>query len=353
MAELTYGNYDYIRAPARRHRADRRAARLPARRASTSRRDGFYDVVNAAGGTESRGQRPRPLLRPRPVAVRAERRALDPPDRRLYRRARNPAAAPSMSDRARRSIRRPASRAISPYASRATAARRRQPHRRRADRASAARFPSRGDPYNRDISRHAGPHLSRARPRDWGVSAQVDWDLGGATLTSITAYRDYKSDQPVATSTIAMSTSCCRDDDGNAFRDFQTFTQELRLQGSAFGGVLDWLVGGYYANEDLHVRDNLRFGSQYGAFAACRLVATVNPARRCATRPRRAASAPTGRATAQPARSAPAAPAHPRRPRPAEHGQQCRRQRRQLFPGQPQLGDLHPQHLQHHRRARA
>ncbi len=35
---------------------------------------------------------------------------------------------------------------------------------------------------------------------------------------------------------------------------------------------------GYYAHEDLDVVDNLRFGSQYGAFAACRAVATVNPA---------------------------------------------------------------------------
>ena len=27
---------------------------------------------------------------------------------------------------------------------------------------------------------------------DWGVSLEVNWDLGGATLTSITGYRDYQ-----------------------------------------------------------------------------------------------------------------------------------------------------------------
>ena len=48
------------------------------------RRDGFYNVVDPQGGTEERRQRPRPPLRPRPAAVRAERRALVPADRRLY-----------------------------------------------------------------------------------------------------------------------------------------------------------------------------------------------------------------------------------------------------------------------------
>ncbi|MCE3543371.1 hypothetical protein LXJ56_24635, partial [Escherichia coli] len=68
-----------------------------------------------------------------------------------------------------------------------------------------------------------------------------------------------------------------RPDDGNAFRQFHTFTQELRLNGEAFNNKLNWLIGGYYSKENLIVADNLKFGSQYGAFAACRIVATINP----------------------------------------------------------------------------
>src|SRR3546814_8812696 len=34
----------------------------------------------------------------------------------------------------------------------------------------------------------------------------------------------------------------------------------------------DWLVGGFYANEKLRVRDNLRFGEDYGRFASCRII---------------------------------------------------------------------------------
>ena len=33
-----------------------------------------------------------------------------------------------------------------------------------------------------------------------------------------------------------------------------------------------WLVGGYYAHENLTLRDNIRFGADYGRFAACRLM---------------------------------------------------------------------------------
>jgi hypothetical protein len=58
-----------------------------------------------------------------------------------------------------------------------------------------------------------------------------------------------------------------RDDDGGAFSRFKTFTQEFRLQGTTMSDRLDWLVGGYYANEKLRVRDNLAYGTDYLKFA--------------------------------------------------------------------------------------
>ncbi|HTG39739.1 TonB-dependent receptor [Sphingomonas sp.] len=124
--------------------------------------------------------------------------------------------------------------------------------------------------YDRTIYSTPGRSFA-GETEDKGISGQIDWDFGGATLTSITAYRDYLSDQGSDTdySTIDI---LYRAADGNSSRQFETFSQELRLQGEAFGGALDWLVGGYYANEDLTVRDNLRFGNQYGRFATCRII---------------------------------------------------------------------------------
>ena len=52
-AELTYGNYDYIRGAGAHHRADRRACSPSGSTRVYARRDGFYDVVNPTGGTES------------------------------------------------------------------------------------------------------------------------------------------------------------------------------------------------------------------------------------------------------------------------------------------------------------
>jgi iron complex outermembrane receptor protein len=131
------------------------------------------------------------------------------------------------------------------------------------------------DPFAREIAITPG-RTYRGDTHDWGISGQVDYNLGAATLTSITGYRDYKAEAPSDTDYSNVDI-LFRDDDGNAFRSFQTFSQELRLQGQAFNDKLDWLIGAYFAKEDLHVRDNLKFGSQYGAFAACRLVATVSP----------------------------------------------------------------------------
>ena len=136
-------------------------------------------------------------------------------------------------------------------------------------------FPSAGDPYNRQIANSPGRAYSNVT-KDYGGSMQLDYNFGNVSLTSITAYREYKagnaSDIDYGNVDIGY-----RADDGRAFRQFHTFTQELRLQGSLFDDRLDWLVGGYYSNEDLVVGDNLQFGSQYGAFASCRIVSTINP----------------------------------------------------------------------------
>lgn len=124
--------------------------------------------------------------------------------------------------------------------------------------------------YGRKIS--ISPNrLFNGRTKDYGFSGQIDYDFGGAKLTSITAYREYRSGQGSDTDYGEVDI-LFRTPSKDAYRQFHTFTQELRLQGEAFDGKLDWLVGGFYANEKLTVRDNLRFGNQYGRFATCRLI---------------------------------------------------------------------------------
>jgi outer membrane receptor protein involved in Fe transport len=124
--------------------------------------------------------------------------------------------------------------------------------------------------YSRNLSVSPGRSYA-GKTKDYGFSGQIDWDLGGATLTSITAYREYRSSQAGDLDYGAVDI-LYRAPSDDAYRQFHTFTQEVRLQGEAFDGKLDWLVGGFYANEKLTVRDNLRFGDDYGRFANCRII---------------------------------------------------------------------------------
>jgi outer membrane receptor protein involved in Fe transport len=123
--------------------------------------------------------------------------------------------------------------------------------------------------YSRTVSVTPGRDYT-GTTKDYGVSGEINYDFGAATLTSISAYRHYKADQggDIDYSTVDILYR----DPGGASRRFDTYTQELRLNGKAFNNRLDWLVGAYYANEDLVVHDNLKFGSQYGRFATCRIV---------------------------------------------------------------------------------
>jgi outer membrane receptor protein involved in Fe transport len=266
MAELSYGNYDYMRGQVgvTGPITDNIAFRLDA---VYVKRDGFYDVINASGGTEDRvNDRDRLFTRGQLL--------FEPSDRLSVRligdyTTRNESCCgavyistlettdPTPGVAGDFAVA-PSNRIVSVLQS------------------LGGIFPTPGDPFSRQIAVTPG-RTYRGDTVDWGVSAQIDYDFGGARLTSITAYRDYFSDGPSDTDYNNVDILYRADDANVARRSFETFTQELRLQGSAFDGLLDWLVGGYFSNENLALRDNLRFGTQYGAFAACRLVATANP----------------------------------------------------------------------------
>lgn len=126
------------------------------------------------------------------------------------------------------------------------------------------------DPYSRNASITPGREYV-SKLKDWGLSGEINYDFGNAKLTSITAYRNYKSND---SGDYDYNRADILYRDPNTYRQFKTFTQELRLQGDAFDKKLDWLIGGYYSHEDLTVEDNIRFGADYGKFSVCRLLTT-------------------------------------------------------------------------------
>lgn len=98
--------------------------------------------------------------------------------------------------------------------------------------------------------------------REFGLSGQLDWEMGDMTLTSITAYRDWKAlrSQDIDFSGVDRA---YRDGYRTGLKDF---TQEVRLKGSAFDDKLDWLIGGFYLNEKNSLTDTVRFGTQGDAY---------------------------------------------------------------------------------------
>ncbi|HWH21893.1 MAG TPA: TonB-dependent receptor [Allosphingosinicella sp.] len=126
-----------------------------------------------------------------------------------------------------------------------------------------------GDPYDRLVSITPGRRY-RQDVNDFGLSGEVVYDFGGAELTSITAYRDNRFVRGGDFDYNALDI-IARPDNGNSRTEFGTFTQEVRLQGESMGGRLDWLVGGYFANENATVRDNLGYGADYQRYANCLL----------------------------------------------------------------------------------
>ena len=261
--ELNYGNYDFMRGqlgltgPI----GEGVAFRLDV---VGVRRDGFYDVINAAGGTEDRvNNRNRLFTRGQLLFEPSESLSIRLiGDYTTREESCCGAVYISTAETFDPTTAQPGDFSVAAS-------------NRIVDVMTSlgAIFPPR--PFDREIAITPG-RTYEGETRDWGVSAQIDYDLGGARLTSITAYRDYRSEQPGDVDYNNLDI-LYREDDGNAFRSFQTLTQEVRFQGSAFNGMLDWLVGGYYSNEDLHVRDNLRFGTQYGTFAACRFITLISP----------------------------------------------------------------------------
>jgi len=253
-AEITYGNYDYWRLAGRITGpvSDQLALSLDG---VWSKRDGFYDLVNASGAKVGEtNDRDRYFLRGQAL--------FEPNDALSIRligdythRDESCCGAAYIETRERRPV------AGGGYST--------APFNRIAAilAGQGSTFPV--DPYDRDLHITAGrDYVSKLK--DWGISGEINYDLGGAKLTSITAYRNYKS-QDYGDYDYSGADLLYRDP--NTYRQFRTFTQEVRAQGSAFGKVLDWLVGGYYAHEKLALEDNIRFGADYGRFAACRLMA--------------------------------------------------------------------------------
>lgn len=111
--------------------------------------------------------------------------------------------------------------------------------------------------------------LSSNRIKNYGGSAQIDYDLGALALTSITAYREVRAD----TNQDSDFTSADLIGRNSQNLGINTFTQEFRVT-SDFDGPVNFLLGGYYFNEKIKQKNDILFGSDFRPYAG----ALINPA---------------------------------------------------------------------------
>ncbi len=97
---------------------------------------------------------------------------------------------------------------------------------------------------------------------NYGISGQIDWDIGALTVTSITSYRELRNffNQDVDF-TSADLTAETRD------QAVDTFTQEIRIT-SDFDGPINFLLGGYFFDETIEQDSSLSIGADFRDFAA-------------------------------------------------------------------------------------
>ncbi len=121
---------------------------------------------------------------------------------------------------------------------------------------------------------------------DKGVQLEVEGDLdmlGGATFTSITGGRDWKSingrDFDFTTADLIYMNA----DENESLARFKTFSQEFRLQGAT--DSLDWLVGMFYSDEDIERNESYRVGAHYEPYLATLVGSTVLPQMKTALDP--------------------------------------------------------------------
>lgn len=97
-----------------------------------------------------------------------------------------------------------------------------------------------------------------------GFSLHGDYDLGFATVTSITANRTSSAVEKIDVDTTDLE----------IFRSFfsdteiDTFTQELRLTSNPSDSRFDWMVGAFYFDETIDVDSSLTYGSDFRPYVS-------------------------------------------------------------------------------------
>lgn len=97
---------------------------------------------------------------------------------------------------------------------------------------------------------------------NWGLSGQVDYEVGPVKVTSITGWRSSRSQ----TNQDSDFTSADLIGSNRGDVDLETLTQELRIN-AGFMDIVNLMLGGYYFDENVRYENALTYGTQFRPYA--------------------------------------------------------------------------------------
>ena len=106
--------------------------------------------------------------------------------------------------------------------------------------------------------KHYGNFDTINKGENKGITVDYKTSFGDVDVRSITAYRNSYFDQPLADVDFTAADAI---GNNTGETDISTFTQEIRLTGTA--GNADWLIGGFYFDESIDFENSIEFGSQW------------------------------------------------------------------------------------------
>lgn len=124
----------------------------------------------------------------------------------------------------------------------------------------------------------------RDQIEQYGISGQIEWDLGGPELTYIVGYRNFKAQSSQESDFVSVNvfstsdnTSASTANSINSVGRLKTFTNELRFTGNALSDKLQYLFGGYYSDERIREQGSLTLGPDYQAYVSAALTSLGAP----------------------------------------------------------------------------
>ena len=102
--------------------------------------------------------------------------------------------------------------------------------------------------------------LPLAQVEQWGITGEIEIPISdSADIIYIGSYRDNESSENYDSDFSGLEVF----DVDRLDQRIQTMTHELRIQGEAMDGRFSWMVGGYYADEDISQETDFSLGADY------------------------------------------------------------------------------------------